>query len=179
MRIFAAAAVATLAFAHPAAAQDLKLHGALELSGAGAVSGTNLRDGIVLAVKRSTPRAASWAARSCSRGSTRRATDHRARRHPENPRREALRAVRAGLLRLGHGDHGNGAGRGRAADHRRRSGRDHAEGNPFIFRTSFGQQSSMPKIANYFRDELKAKKVAVLYVNNDFGKGGRDISSRR
>ena len=48
------------------------------------------------------------------------------------------------------------------------------KGNPFIFRTSFGQQSSMPKIANYIRDELKAKKVAVLYVNNDFGKGGRD-----
>src|SRR6476619_1647644 len=48
------------------------------------------------------------------------------------------------------------------------------KGNPFIFRTSFGQQSSMPKIANYVRDELKAKKVAVLYVNNDFGKGGRD-----
>jgi len=51
MRLFAAAAVAALAFAHPALAQDLKLHGALELSGAGAVSGTNFRDGIVLAVE--------------------------------------------------------------------------------------------------------------------------------
>jgi branched-chain amino acid transport system substrate-binding protein len=47
-------------------------------------------------------------------------------------------------------------------------------GNPYIFRTSFGQQMSMPKIANYIRDGLKAKTVAVLWVNNDFGKGGRD-----
>src|SRR5262249_15388396 len=47
-------------------------------------------------------------------------------------------------------------------------------GNPYIFRTSFGQQMSMPKIANYIRDGLKSKTVALLWVNNDFGKGGRD-----
>ena len=39
---------------------------------------------------------------------------------------------------------------------------------------SFGQQFSMPKIANYMRDGVKAKTVGVLWVNNDFGKGGRD-----
>jgi branched-chain amino acid transport system substrate-binding protein len=50
--------------------------------------------------------------------------------------------------------------------------------NKFVFRTSFGQQFSMPKIANYVRDGLKAKKVAVLWVNNDFGKGGRDSFAR-
>ena len=32
----------------------------------------------------------------------------------------------------------------------------------------------MPKIANYMRDGVKAKNVAVVWVNNDFGKGGRD-----
>ncbi|MFY9601061.1 MAG: ABC transporter substrate-binding protein, partial [Pseudolabrys sp.] len=48
------------------------------------------------------------------------------------------------------------------------------KGNPYVFRTSFGQQFSMPKIANYMRDGVKAKTVAVLWVNNDFGKGGRD-----
>ena len=47
-------------------------------------------------------------------------------------------------------------------------------GNPYIFRTSFGQQASMPKIANYMRDGVKAKTVAVVWVNNDFGKGGHD-----
>ncbi len=49
-----------------------------------------------------------------------------------------------------------------------------AQGSKYIFRTSFGQNVSMPKIANYLRDGVKAKTVAVVYVNNDFGKGGRN-----
>jgi branched-chain amino acid transport system substrate-binding protein len=49
-----------------------------------------------------------------------------------------------------------------------------ALGDPYLFRTSFGQQIGMPKIANYIRDELKAKTIALIWVNNDFGKGGRD-----
>lgn len=49
-----------------------------------------------------------------------------------------------------------------------------AQGSKYLFRTSFGQNVSMPKIANYLRDGVKAKSVAVVYVNNDFGKGGRD-----
>jgi branched-chain amino acid transport system substrate-binding protein len=51
-------------------------------------------------------------------------------------------------------------------------------GNKFIFRTSFGQQSSMPKVAKYVNDELKAKSVAVVWVNNDFGRGGRDVITK-
>lgn len=49
-----------------------------------------------------------------------------------------------------------------------------AQGSKYIFRTSFGQNVSMPKIANYMRDVIKAKSVSVIYVNNDFGKGGRN-----
>ncbi|MDN4986415.1 ABC transporter substrate-binding protein [Bradyrhizobium arachidis] len=48
------------------------------------------------------------------------------------------------------------------------------QGNPWVFRTAFGQQFSMPKIANYLHDKLNVKSVAVLWVNNDFGKGGHD-----
>ena len=47
-------------------------------------------------------------------------------------------------------------------------------GNPYMFRTSFGQQIGMPKIGNYIRDEIKAKTIALIWVNNDFGKAGRD-----
>jgi branched-chain amino acid transport system substrate-binding protein len=47
-------------------------------------------------------------------------------------------------------------------------------GNKFVFRTSFGQQTSMPKIAKYIAEVLKAKTAAVVWVNNDFGKGGHD-----
>ena len=49
-----------------------------------------------------------------------------------------------------------------------------AQGSKYLFRTSFGQNVSMPKIANYLRDEVKTKSLAIIYVNNDFGKGGRN-----
>lgn len=48
------------------------------------------------------------------------------------------------------------------------------QGNPYIFRTSFTQSTAMPKIARYMAGSLKAKTAAVVFVNNDFGKGGRD-----
>jgi len=48
------------------------------------------------------------------------------------------------------------------------------KGNPFVFRTSLSQAAAMPKLANYFKDDLKVKSVAIVYVNNDFGKGGLD-----
>ncbi|MQW89214.1 ABC transporter substrate-binding protein [Sinorhizobium saheli] len=47
-------------------------------------------------------------------------------------------------------------------------------GNPYIFRTSFGAQQSMPKLVKYLAEDLKVKSVAVAWVNDDFGKGGRD-----
>ena len=49
------------------------------------------------------------------------------------------------------------------------------QGNPYIFRTSLTQSTAMPKLARYIKDGLKAKSVAIIYVNNDFGKGGRDV----
>jgi branched-chain amino acid transport system substrate-binding protein len=49
------------------------------------------------------------------------------------------------------------------------------QGNPFVFRTSFTQAAAMPKVAKYIKDTVKAKKVAIVYANTDFGKGGRDV----
>ena len=48
------------------------------------------------------------------------------------------------------------------------------QGNPYVYRTSFSQATGMPKIAAYIAGGMKAKSVAVMFVNNDFGKGGRD-----
>lgn len=48
------------------------------------------------------------------------------------------------------------------------------QGNPYIFRTSFSQVQAMPKVAAYLADQVRAQSVSVIYVNNDFGKGGRD-----
>ena len=52
------------------------------------------------------------------------------------------------------------------------------QGNPYIFRTGFSQAMSMPKVARYIAQGLKAKTIAVIYVNNDFGKPGRDAVAK-
>ena len=54
------------------------------------------------------------------------------------------------------------------------SARITAMGNPYIFRTSFGSQKSMPKIADYMEKEMGVKKVAVVWANTEFGKAGYD-----
>ncbi len=50
------------------------------------------------------------------------------------------------------------------------------QGNPYVFRTAFGQSVSFPKLARYIN--TKSKSLAVIYVNNDFGKGGRDTITK-
>ncbi|MEW5956462.1 MAG: ABC transporter substrate-binding protein [Chloroflexota bacterium] len=47
------------------------------------------------------------------------------------------------------------------------------QGNPYIFRTSFGQAASMPKLANYI-ETSGFGSVDIIWVNDDLGKGGRD-----
>jgi branched-chain amino acid transport system substrate-binding protein len=52
------------------------------------------------------------------------------------------------------------------------------KGDPYIFRTSFTQTTAMPKVARYLKDTVKAKNVAIIWVNNDFGKGGLDTMKK-
>jgi branched-chain amino acid transport system substrate-binding protein len=51
------------------------------------------------------------------------------------------------------------------------------QGNPYIFRTSFTQATAMPKAANYIKS-AKIKNLVIIYVNNDFGKGGLDMMKK-
>jgi branched-chain amino acid transport system substrate-binding protein len=46
------------------------------------------------------------------------------------------------------------------------------QGNPYVFRTSLTQAIAMPKMARYISERTKLRRLAVLYVNNDFGRGG-------
>ena len=48
------------------------------------------------------------------------------------------------------------------------------KGNKYVFRTSLTQADAMPKVARYLDSRKDINSVAVLFVNNDFGKGGRD-----
>ncbi len=50
-----------------------------------------------------------------------------------------------------------------------------SKGNPNIFLTSFSQQVGFAKLVKWVADDLKAEKIAMIYVNNAFGKGGRDM----
>ena len=48
------------------------------------------------------------------------------------------------------------------------------QGNQYVIRTTATQATAMPKVARYMKDTLKAQTVDIIYINSDFGKGGRD-----
>jgi branched-chain amino acid transport system substrate-binding protein len=50
-----------------------------------------------------------------------------------------------------------------------------AQGNPYIFRTASSSAKGVPAITPYFKDELGVTKIGVAWVNNEFGKGGHDV----
>ena len=173
--VTAVAAALALGAVAAHAQQTVKMPIVIELSGAGAVSGTNFRDGAVLAIdeinakggilgrKIDAPQADTQSNPGISRAQVQKAID-------SDPY-VILGPVFSGSVKVN-------MILAQQAEVPQFTGAEAAEitqmGNPYIFRTSFGQHVSMPKIANYIRDGLKAKSVALLWVNNDFGKGGRD-----
>ena len=175
IRVAALAAALCLGAGAAQAQQKVKMPIVIELSGAGAVSGTNFRDGALLAIdeinakggilgrKIDAPQSDTQSNPGVSRAQVQKALD--------GDPYVLLGPVFSGSVKVN-------MILAQQAEVPQITGAEAAEitqaGNPYIFRTSFGQQMSMPKIANYIRDGLKAKTVAVLWVNNDFGKGGRD-----
>ena len=158
------------------AQQTVKVVGLVELTGTGTTSGTNFDNGIKLAVKEI----------NAAGGILGRKIDYQAFDTQSNP------GVSKGLAQKATDDGAyvvmgpvfSGSILVSMAETRRAevpnfTGGEAAaitqQGNPYIFRTSFTQASAMPKIANYIRDKVKAKNVDVIYTNNDFGKGGRDL----
>jgi len=176
LSLFAAALAAAIGIAGSAFAQStVYIPAVLELSGAGAVSGTNFRDGMLLAIdeinakggvlgrKIETPLLDTQSDAGISRAQLQKVLDN-------NPY-VVLGPVFSGSVLVD-------MALTQQAEIPEIVGGEAAaitqKNDPYVFRTSFGQQFSMPKIANYIRDGVKAKTVAVLWVNNDFGKGGRD-----
>ena len=47
------------------------------------------------------------------------------------------------------------------------------QGAKYLFRTSLSQSAAMPKLANYLQAQ-GYKTIAMVWIANDFGKGGRD-----
>jgi len=170
-------AVATLAlFAAPALAQaPIKIVGLVELSGTGATSGTNFDNGAKLAVKEI----------NAAGGILGRQVQYTSSDTQSNPgvaKALAQKAVDDGAyVVMGPVFSGSilvSMEETRRAEIPNFTGGEASaitqKGNPYIFRTSFTQASAMPKVARYIKNGLKAKTVDVMWVNNDFGKGGRD-----
>jgi branched-chain amino acid transport system substrate-binding protein len=171
--IVLAGALNSAAFAQSGA--PLKLTNVGELSGAGATVGTNFKNGVDLAV-------AEINAKGGILGRKIEVTHADTQSNPGLARAQVQKALDANpYVLLGPGYSGSvkvTSALAKQAEIPQIMGGEAAEltqaGNAYLFRTSFGQQSSMPKVARYIADELKAKSVAVVWVNNDFGKGGRD-----
>ena len=168
-------AAAGLALALGANAQPIKIANIVELSGAGATSGTNFKNGVELAVKEIN-------AAGGILGRKIETTTADTQSNPGVAKGLATKAVDDGVFAV-FGPVFSGSILVSMAETKRAeipnfTGGEAAaitkQGNPYIFRTSFGQQTSMPKVARYMAQNLKAKTVAVIFVNNDFGKGGRD-----
>jgi branched-chain amino acid transport system substrate-binding protein len=157
----------------------IKLADVAELSGGGATVGTNWRNGIDLAIeeinakggilgkKLEVTHADSQSNPGVARAQVQKALDNEPYAllgpgYSGSVKVTAPLAAEAGLVQIMGGE---------AAELTQ-------AGNKFLFRTSFGQQSSMPKVAKYINDDIKAKSVAIVWVNNDFGKGGRDVISK-
>jgi len=153
--------------------------GLMELSGTGATAGTNFDNGVKLAVKEI----------NASGGILGRKIEYTSmdtQSAPQTAKALAQKAVDQGayvvmgpvfsgsfivsMVETRRAEIPNFTG-GEAADITEK-------GNPYVFRTSFTQATAMPKLARYIKDTVKAKTVAMVWVNNDFGKGGRDAMTK-
>jgi branched-chain amino acid transport system substrate-binding protein len=158
-----------------AAAQPIKIANIVELSGAGATSGTNFKNGVELAVKEinaaggilgrkiETTTSDTQSNPGVAKGLTQKAID--------DDVFAVFGPVFSGSIMVSMAET-------RRAEIPNFTGGEASaitkQGNPYIFRTSFTQDTAMPKVARYIANNLKAKTVALIYVNNDYGKGGRD-----
>ncbi|MDB5964849.1 MAG: transporter substrate-binding protein [Polaromonas sp.] len=169
-------AIAALSAAGFAAAQTVPVYGLMELSGTGATSGTNFDNGVKLAVKEINASGGILGRRinyvSLDTQSNPGVAKALAQKAVDEKAYVVMGPVFSGSIMVSMAET-------RRAEIPNFTGGEAAaitqQGNPYIFRTSFTQSTAMPKIANYIRDTVKAKSVDVIYVNNDFGKGGLDL----
>jgi branched-chain amino acid transport system substrate-binding protein len=177
--ISTALATACLALAAQAQAQTIRIANLVELSGAGATAGTNFKNGVELAVKEIN-------ANGGILGKKIETLTSDTQSNPGVAKGLAQKAVDDNVFAV-FGPVFSGSILVSMAETKRAeipnfTGGEAAsitqQGNPYIFRTSFTQTTAMPKVARYIANNLKAKNVAVIYVNNDFGKGGRDAITK-
>lgn len=167
-----AAATALLA---GAATADVKIADVAELSGAGAAAGAVWHDGIKLAVEEIN-------AAGGILGEQIDLEEYDSQTDPQNSRAMVQKAIDSGayvLLGTVYSSstvvnmlvaQQNGVPQITGSE----SPTITAKGNPYIFRTAFGAQKGLPKLVSYLKDGIGAQKIAVVWANTEFGKGGYD-----
>jgi len=172
-----AVGMTVLAFAGAAQAEDpVKIGIVVELSGPGAPSGTNWRDGVLIAVDEIN-------AAGGILGRQVEVTEYDTQTDPQTSRALVQKAIDEGAYAIWGTIYSGStivnmlvaqqAGVPQFVGSEAPAVVD--KGNPFIFRTSSGAQKGIPALTPYFKDTLGAKKVGVAWVNNEFGKGGHDV----
>jgi branched-chain amino acid transport system substrate-binding protein len=162
----------TLAVSALAQAQDIKFANIVEMSGPGTTSGTMFKNGVEMAIKEINAaggilgRKISYTSEDTqtnpgvAKGLTQKAVD--------NDVFAIFGPVYSGSIMVSMAE-------SRRAEVPNFTGGEASaitqQGNPYVFRTAFGQSISFPKLGRYIN--AKSKKLAVIYVNNDFGKGGQ------
>ncbi len=178
-RLTRLAAVLAAAAAIPAFAQPIPIVGLVELSGTGATAGTNFDNGVKLAVKEINAAGGLLGRKieyvsmdtqsqpNVAKGLAQKAVDQNAY--------VVMGPVFSGSIIVSMAET-------KRAEIPNFTGGEAAsitqQGNPYIFRTSFTQSTAMPKVAKYIRDTIKAKNIAMIWINNEFGKGGRDAMQK-
>ena len=169
------AILACMSFATLAQQSPVLFYGIMELSGTGVTPGTNFDNGVKLAVKEINA-AGGILGRKINYVSTDTQTN------PTVAKAMSQKAIDEGAyVVLGPVHSGSmivSMGETRRAEITNFTGGEAAvitqQGNPYVFRTSFTQSISMPKLARYIKEQMKAKSISITFTNNDFGKGGRD-----
>ncbi len=178
-RLTRLAAALAVSVAVPAFAQPVPIVGLVELSGTGTTAGTNFDNGVKLAVKEIN-------AAGGIMGRKIEYTSLDTQSQPNVAKGLAQKAVdQNAFVVMGPVFSGSiivSMAETKRAEIPNFTGGEAAsitqQGNPYIFRTSFTQSTAMPKLAKYIKDTIKAKNVAMIWVNNDFGKGGRDAMQK-
>jgi len=171
-----AAAMLTFAAAAAHAQATIKIANIVELSGTGATAGTNFKNGVELAVKEIN-------ANGGILGKKIETTTNDTQSNPGVAKGLTQNAVDQDVFAI-FGPVFSGSimvsmAESRKAEIPNFTGGEAAaitmQGNPYVFRTSFTQATAMPKVAKYINERAKVKNLVVIYVNNDFGKGGLDM----
>ena len=178
LKLIASCALLTLATAS-FSQETIKIANIVELSGGGATAGTNFKNGVELAVKEinasggilgkkiQTTTSDTQSNPGVAKGLTQKAVDDNVF--------AIFGPVFSGSIMVSMAE-------SRKAEIPNFTGGEASsittQGNPYIFRTSFTQATAMPKVARYISDTAKLKTIAIIYVNNDFGKGGLDAMKK-